>query len=97
MAEPAIPLGWFEGLVALVGSFVIGWLKHIHSKVMGLEESRNTERDDLYYKIKLIELDLAKNYHTKPELRDALKEAMDPLKEAIKELRMSIEKMREEE
>jgi len=83
VSDPIIPVGWFEGLVGVIMAGLAGWIGRLEMK-----SASNNDR------IRDIELDLAKNYNTKAELKETLREVFDPLKESILKLESKIDDMR---
>ena len=83
MSDPIIPVGWFEGLVGVLMAGLAGWIGRLE-----LKAGRNDE------KLGELQLDLAKNYNTKAELKETLREALDPLKETLIKLEAKLDDMR---
>lgn len=84
MADPVIPTGWFESLVGVIVSGLVAWVGYVHNKLtQTVSHSHN------------MELDLARNYHTKEELRATMASAIQPLREDIHSLKEVVEKLRD--
>ena len=82
VSDPIIPTGWFEGLVGVIMAGLAGWIGRLEFKA-----NRN---DD---KLTDMQLDLAKNYNTKAELKETLREALDPVNRYLEKLERKLDEL----
>lgn len=82
MSDPIIPVGWFEGLVGVIMAGLAGWIGRLEMKA-----ASNNDR------IREVELDLAKNYNTKAELKETLREALDPVNRYLEKLERKLDEI----
>jgi len=73
-----------EGLIMLVVSGVCFWLWHLKGKY---EEVKDIVRD--------LQLDLAKNYHGKEEIRLMLEKSLEPIHDLLRELKAEVKHLRD--
>ncbi len=78
-----------EVLLGLVIMLMGGWLLRLESK--GNENA--TESDSIRDRVIELEKDLARNYHSKSELRDVVQDAMKPVHDELGRLSRAVERL----
>lgn len=79
-------------LVGLIMTLMGGWLLRLEGKGKEALTEANRVRD----RVIEVEKDLARNYHSKSELREVVQDAMRPVHVELERLSRAVEKLSEE-
>jgi hypothetical protein len=80
-----IPVSMVEGLLGMAVGGIMWWLWRNEDRINALKEDLSSSK-----------IELAKNYHSKEELRNVVNDAIFPLRNEIERLARAIERLGDE-